>query len=113
MLIRPLFILKYWLCWIIFFEVGRIGFLLSNYADVRSAGFAACFGSLFYGIRMDMSLATYIALPVVIFVLFSRFIKVFKSSIVYKIYTALVLLFVLLAIFADVGLFKAWGTRLD
>jgi phosphoglycerol transferase MdoB-like AlkP superfamily enzyme len=113
MLKRPLFIVKYWICWILLFEAARVGFLLANFREVQLAGAGLSFRSLFYGLRMDLSMATYIVLPVILFVILSHFIKFFRSGLLYLGYTSLVLLFILPALFADVGLFKAWGTRLD
>ena len=113
MFIRALVIIKYWLCWIIFFETARIVFLLANYREMQSTGMRNSFLSLLYGLRMDMSMAVYITLPITIFVMLSVFLKAFRHPLFYKIYTGIVLFLLLLLLFADIGLFKAWGNRMD
>ncbi len=110
---RPIFILKYWLWWILFFIGARIVFLLGNFGQVSAQELKLTSGSLFYGLRMDMSMAAYIVLPVVILVILSIFFKPFRNGLVYKIYTAVLLFFILLIVVADIGLFRAWGSRLD
>jgi phosphoglycerol transferase MdoB-like AlkP superfamily enzyme len=99
--------------WILFFIIARIGFLVSNFAEVKAAGLKLSFGSLLFGLRMDMSMAAYIVLPVSIFVMLSLFLHWFRSKTIYQVYTALVGFTILLIVFADIGLFKAWGSRID
>lgn len=107
------FILRYWIGWIIFFQLARLTFLFSNYSLAKTAGLRNFFGSLFYGARMDMSMAAYISLPVCFFVLLAVFFKPFRAAVLYKVYTTVILLPVLLLIFTDIGLYKEWGFRID
>jgi phosphoglycerol transferase MdoB-like AlkP superfamily enzyme len=113
MLSRIYFILRYWLLWILFFEVCRVVFLLANFTETKAAGFQNALGSLFHGLRMDLSMAAYITLPVCIIILFSVFIRFFQKSAVINIYTGIILSFTLFLSIADIGLFKAWGYRID
>src|SRR5688572_25899074 len=110
---RPLFIVKYWLGWILFFVLCKFAFLLSNLGETKSAGADLSLGSLFYGLRMDGSMAAYLALPVCLLVICSVFIRWFQRPIIYQVYTASILLLMLVLVVADIGLFKAWGSRLD
>ena len=57
---RSIFLIKYWLFYLLFFEVCRVVFLLFNYPEFVTAGFANAWGSLVHGMRMDMSMAAYI-----------------------------------------------------
>jgi phosphoglycerol transferase MdoB-like AlkP superfamily enzyme len=113
MLTRVWFILKYWFIWILLFEVARAVFLFANFNEIKTATAAKSFLSLWYGLRMDLSMAAYITLPVAIMVLLSLFIHSIKHSNFYKVYTAIILFIILLFLFADIGLFQAWGSRLD
>ncbi|HSN62292.1 MAG TPA: hypothetical protein VLR49_15245, partial [Ferruginibacter sp.] len=113
MFTKAWFILKYWLYWIVFFEATRLLFLFANFKEMESAGLGTSFASLLYGLRMDMSMAAYLVLPVALLVMGSVFIKALRHAAVYKIYTGIILLLLLLLLFADIGLYKAWGTRLD
>ncbi len=110
---RIWFILKYWFCWVVFFEAARLVFLAANFAQVKAAGLEESCLSLWYGLRMDLSTAAYLTLPVCIFVLLSVFFRSARIAILYLLYTSLVLLLVLLVVFADIGLFRAWGFRID
>ncbi len=110
---RPVFIIKYWVWWLLFFAMARAAFLVSNSAEVKTAGLKLALASLFYGLRMDMSMAAYIVLPVALFVMLSVFLPLFRRKAVYQVYTGILLVLTLLILFADIGLFKAWGSRLD
>ncbi|MFT3981694.1 MAG: LTA synthase family protein [Ferruginibacter sp.] len=107
------FIIKYWLGWVIFFEIARLLFLLTNFKETSDAGVRNFLGSLFYGCRMDMSMAAYISLPICFFVAAAIFIKAFRKKSLYFTYSAIVILPILMLLFADTGLFKAWGIRVD
>lgn len=107
------FIILYWFGWIIFFQLARFIFILGNFSVVKQAGINNFFGSAFWGLRMDMSMAAYIALPVCLLVLLSVFFPPLRKPVVYKWYSFIVLLPILLLSTADIGLFKEWGFRID
>ncbi|MFZ1528709.1 MAG: sulfatase-like hydrolase/transferase [Ferruginibacter sp.] len=110
---RIFFIIKYWLLWILVFQLGRIAFLLFNKAEAIPAGFSQNAKSLWYGLRMDMSMAAYISIPILLFLLLGLVIPFFNKPLLYKLFTALVLFFVLLAFAVDINAYRAWGNRLD
>lgn len=58
-------------------------------------------------------MGVYSCFLICLFVLLAVFFKPFRSARLYKIYTAIVLLPVLLLIFADIGLYREWGFRID
>lgn len=113
MLSKTWFIAGYWVCWILFFEITRLAFLAKNFTEAKAAGLHISLLSLWYGARMDMSMAAYITLPVAILITFSVFIKQLQKLFIFKIYTGIVLFVMLLLIAIDVNLFKAWGYRID
>lgn len=110
---RIIFVFTYWFGWLLFFEAARIAFLIANASNVEHAGLSTVLPSLWYGLRMDASMAAYLSIPVLVAVIFSIFIGWFGKPIFYKIYSAFILLVIMLLLFADIGLFKAWGFRLD
>ncbi len=110
---KPVFVIKYWLCWILFFEVARLFFLLCNYSEAKAAGFSTSMKSLLYGVRMDMSMAVYLTFPVALVILIGIFVKGFTHPRIIKFYTGIVLFFVLLLVGSDINIFKAWGYRID
>jgi phosphoglycerol transferase MdoB-like AlkP superfamily enzyme len=69
--------------------------------------------SLWYGLKMDLSMATYLASVVCVFVLASIFFPFFRSKWVYIVYTGIILFFQVILVIADAEIFKAWGSRID
>ncbi len=110
---RLSFIIKYWLCWILLFELARFFFLLANTGQSKLLSISNIAGSLVWGLRMDMSMAAYVTLPVALIVLLSVFIRQLQYPLVYKIYSSVILFIVLLLLVVDINIFKAWGYRLD
>jgi len=110
---RIFFILKYLLLWVLFFELCRVVFLLANYSETVAAGWANAAGSLWHGLKMDLSMAAYISLPVCIFILLSVFFIFFRRPLIYLIYSGILLFLALFIAVADIGLFKAWGSHID
>src|SRR3954471_23629337 len=109
---RLKFIIVYFIAWIFFFELSRLLFLLYNFSEARKLSFTTSLLSLWYGMRMDASMAAYILLPVCLFVLASLFITFFRKLIVYRIYTGIILFFILLIILSDLEIYKSWGFRI-
>ena len=113
MLRRLLFLLFYWLIWIVFFQVARGVFLVYHLAHTRELPLKTNLLTFVYGLRMDISMATYILAPVCLFVLASIVVPFFRRPIIYKVYSYLLLFVVLLITVADLEIYEAWGTRLD
>jgi phosphoglycerol transferase MdoB-like AlkP superfamily enzyme len=109
---RIRFLLQYYLGWILLFETARIVFLVYNCRS-HPIPFTTALGSLQHGLRMDLSMAAYLILPVCVFVLVSLFVPFFRRAVVYQVYTALLLLLFLLVTLSDLEAFRAWGFRLD
>jgi phosphoglycerol transferase MdoB-like AlkP superfamily enzyme len=62
---------------------------------------------------MDLSMACYLILLPCLFVLLSVFIPVFRRSLIYKIYSGIVLFFLLVIVLSDLEIYNEWGYRLD
>jgi len=69
--------------------------------------------SLWYGLKMDLSMAAYLTALVCVFVIASLFIPFFRKKWIFLIYTGVILFIQLLLIITDVESYKAWGTRID
>ena len=110
---RILFVISYWIAAIIFFEVARIFFLLQNLKDAKALGFQTSVLSLYHGLIMDISMSTYIVIPVLLCVIISVFIIFFRKPFIYQLYTGIILFILLFLLVADVSIFNAWGFRLD
>ena len=107
------FLVIYFLSWVIFFDLLRIIFFVYHFDKTRSLSFNAILGSFWYGLRMDLSMAAYIIVPVCLFVLLSLFIHFFRRLVIYKAYTFVILLLVALIAFFDLEIYKQWGFRID
>jgi phosphoglycerol transferase MdoB-like AlkP superfamily enzyme len=103
----------YWLMWILVFELSRLAFLLYNFQFSRSFPAGTLLKTFLYGLRMDASMASYIIIIPCIFLLAAIFISFFSNPVLYKMYTAIILLPVLTIVFCDLPVYKAWGMRLD
>ena len=113
MLRKLLFLLIYLFAWVFFFEIARVFFLISTAQYARDVSASLKFQSLWYGLKMDLSIAAYLTLLVCLFVLAAVFIPFFRKRIVYVTYTGIILFLLLFITIADAESYKAWGTRLD
>ena len=110
---KLLFILVYISAWVVFFELARVFFLLYEWQYTSRLSQNLIFGSLWHGLKMDISMASYFAWPVCLFVIAGLFIPFFRKPTLYVVYTAIILFIQFLLIVIDVEIFKAWGHRLD
>ncbi len=69
--------------------------------------------SLWFGLKMDLSMAAYLTALVCVFVIAGLFIPFFRRKNIYLIYTGIILFIQLLLIITDAESYKAWGTRVD
>jgi hypothetical protein len=113
MLKKILFLLIYLFTWVIFFEVASVFFLLSTMEYAKETPSSLVFQSLWYGLKMDLSMAAYLTILVCFFVIVSLFIPFFRKKWIYIIYTGIIIFVQLLLMITDVESFKAWGTRID
>ncbi|MET0636171.1 MAG: sulfatase-like hydrolase/transferase [Chitinophagaceae bacterium] len=107
------FLLIYFFSWVVFFDLMRVLFLLYHSDKTSKLPGAVIAKSFWFGLRMDLSVAAYILLPVVLFVILSLFIHFFRRLLIYKIYTFIVLLLISVICLSDLELYNAWGFRID
>lgn len=62
---------------------------------------------------MDLSMACYLIIFPCLFVLLSLFVPFFRKSIIYKIYSGVVLFLLLIIVLSDLQIYNEWGYRLD
>lgn len=110
---RLKFLLLYFLSWIVFFELARLVFLFYHFAKARELSFSTAALSFFYGLRMDISMASYLLVPVCLLVLLGIFIPFFRRALIYKIYTYLVLFILMIIVVTDLEVYRQWGFRID
>ncbi|TAL43453.1 MAG: alkaline phosphatase family protein [Chitinophagaceae bacterium] len=110
---RLLFLIIYIFSWIAFFELARIFFLLYEWQYTSQTPAGLTLQSLWYGLKMDLSMASYISVPVCLFTIAGLFIPFFQRGKIYSIYTGIILFVQFLLIVVDVEIFRAWGHRID
>lgn len=111
---RWLFPPAYWAYWVTFFGVARAVFLLWH-PRLTAALPAADVGRTFlYGLRLDASLAAYIALPAVVGLALGRRLPPSRlGARLLTAYTLLLLLVSALVVVVDAELYRHWGFRID
>jgi phosphoglycerol transferase MdoB-like AlkP superfamily enzyme len=62
---------------------------------------------------MDVSMASYILIPVCIFVMLGVFFQFFNKQTIYKIYSGVILFLMLVIVLSDLEIYKHWGFRID
>lgn len=71
---------SYWLMWILVFQVSRLAFLLYNFQETRHFASGSLLRSFLYGLRMDASMASYLSLPVCLFLILAVFYSTFFKT---------------------------------
>lgn len=111
MLQRLYCILKYWLAWILIFQLSRLAFVIFQGNEIQSL--QDKLSLMWYGLRMDISMATYLSLPVLLMVIITIFFNRPAIIKIARVYNYFILFFIFLIIIADAFIFMAWGFRLD
>jgi phosphoglycerol transferase MdoB-like AlkP superfamily enzyme len=102
---------KYFLFWLLYFLLSRLIFLMYNHNLTSSLTFAEIAGIFIHGIKMDLSLVSYLMVFPGIVLAFSFVTPAKILSSVFKIYTFLLLFVITFFNILDLGLYPHWGTR--
>lgn len=105
---------KYFACWMLFFFVDRLIFILYFLPKTTGISFAEISRSFVVGLRMDASMAAYIcALPLLFFIFNWLVKKVTISTKVLKVYSyILVVLFSFIAV-VNFNIYREWGSKIN
>jgi phosphoglycerol transferase MdoB-like AlkP superfamily enzyme len=101
------------LAWLVFFELVRMIFLLYHLTETSQLSSRTIFLTFVYGFRMDISMVSYLLIPVCLFVILSVVVPFFRRSLVYKIYNGVMLFVCSLITIVDLEIYNEWGYRLD
>jgi phosphoglycerol transferase MdoB-like AlkP superfamily enzyme len=104
------FLTLYFSTWLLVFWVGRAAFLCYHFEKTKMLSFAEIVGSFTHGFSLDLSFICYLLFPAILLLCINH---LFSTKYVLKIVTHLILFFVLLLIFGDMELYKAWNFRID
>lgn len=102
---------RYFLFWLMYFGVSKLIFLLYNFNLTRELSLAEITGIFYHGLKMDISMVSYLMLLPGIILSFSFLISPKILSVIFKTYTYLLLLLITLINILDIGLYPHWGVR--
>jgi len=103
----------YWIIWIGLFQIARLLFTLYSIEDTLKIGLLETSKVFLYGLKMDLSMASYILVPFSFILFINDFIKFSGIHKILLFYTVIILIPISIIITADLPAFKAWGYRLD
>ncbi|HEV2290651.1 MAG TPA: sulfatase-like hydrolase/transferase [Gemmatimonadales bacterium] len=110
---RIRFALAYFVCWVAYFEVGRLLFLGWYWQDTATLGFGTFLGVLAHGLRMDAASAAYLMLVPVLALMATSYVPWKFVRWLVAGWTGLFVVVVAALTIGDLGLFREWGFRLD
>ena len=113
MLKRLRFLGVYLLFWVTLFEGCRILFLLYEWRKSSHLGVPLLAGSLASGIRMDLSTACYLTVIPLLIIASDGFIAPRITRRLLEWFTIPMVVIVAILVVSDLGLFAAWGFRID
>jgi len=99
--------------WYLLFVVARIIFLITYYTNTSQLSFFEIANTFVYGFKIDLAIASYIALLPSLVLLFTSFFTTKFTRIFYHSYTLILLFAITILISGDLFLYKHWGFRLD
>tara|TARA_B100000767_G_C19771505_1_gene540297 strand:- start:730 stop:2595 length:1866 start_codon:yes stop_codon:yes gene_type:complete len=108
-----IFNIKYFGAWVIYFVIARLIFLV-YYFDFTKALDKNEFSSIIiYGLRLDLSIAGYLAVIPFLLTFFSVLINGNLIKLFHKTYSFILVLFLNTLFISDLFLYSYWKTRLD
>jgi phosphoglycerol transferase MdoB-like AlkP superfamily enzyme len=99
--------------WYLLFVVARIIFLITYYTNASQLSFFEIANTFVYGFKIDLAIASYIALLPSLVLLFTSFFTTKFTRIFYHVYTLILLLAITIILSGDLFMYKHWGFRLD
>jgi phosphoglycerol transferase MdoB-like AlkP superfamily enzyme len=108
------FFFRYLIFWVLYFILIRLVFITYHIKPFSEETLSTIAGTFLYGLRMDLSMASYFSLfPFLIISLVVFKLKIEKADSIVKWYSYLLLGITSLLTVIDVELFSFWGYRLD
>ncbi|MEP6904995.1 MAG: LTA synthase family protein, partial [Gemmatimonadales bacterium] len=110
---RLRFLGVYVLFWVMLFECCRVLFLIYEWRKSSHLGSGLLAGALASGLRMDLSAACYLTIIPLLIVAGNGFISTRITRRMLEWLTIPVVILVAIIVVGDLGLFAAWGFRID
>jgi phosphoglycerol transferase MdoB-like AlkP superfamily enzyme len=111
---RFLFILKYYLFWLLLFQLLRAIFVIYNHSLYGPSPVGEILKSFIYGLKLDASFSSYVSIIPFIIIGLSFFIdkEVQLKKIILSYSMALIIIIAFMSV-VDMELYRWWGFRLD
>jgi len=106
-------LLRYYLFWVVLFAAARLLFLLYYHSRTAALGPSLAFGAVLHGLRMDLSVAGYLSVIPALLLAASAWSSPVSVRRIIGIYSGIAVAVVSLLTVVDLGIFDAWGSRLD
>lgn len=108
------YLLFYFIFWVVLFVIQKPIFLLFEFSQSKNERFSDMLLTIPHGLPMDFSMAAYLCVVPLLFVLLSCFTRTMKwAEICILRYTQLVIVIVSVIFIADLFLYQYWGFRID
>jgi phosphoglycerol transferase MdoB-like AlkP superfamily enzyme len=105
--------LLYLVFWYLLFILVRIAFLLTYFHKTSQLSFSEIAGTFIHGFKLDVAIASYIAILPSLLLTFTSFFKSRFVKYFYQYYTLLALLICTTIIMGDLFMYRYWGFRID
>jgi phosphoglycerol transferase MdoB-like AlkP superfamily enzyme len=110
---RLSFLVRYFLFWVALFVAARLLFMLYYHARTATLGWSLALGAMLHGLRMDLSVAAYLSVIPSLLLLASSWSRRDWVRPLVKVYSWVMIAVVALLTVGDLGIFEAWGFRLE
>ncbi|HEU6450683.1 MAG TPA: LTA synthase family protein [Gemmatimonadaceae bacterium] len=110
---RLSYLVRYYSFWVVLFAAARVLFMLYYHSRTASLGPSLAFDAMLHGLRMDLSAAGYLTIIPGLVVALGAWHPLQAVRRIIRFYTWLAIAIVALLTVVDLGLFDAWGFRLD
>ena len=107
------FSLQYFAFWVLYFVIARVFFLLFYFDKTKDIGLENAFKTISYGLQLDLSFTGYLCIPPFLLLTVSSFLNQKSIAAILRAYTAICVIVISLFLMLDLGLYKAWGVRID
>ena len=104
---------RYFLFWLLFFELSRALFLGYQHGAAAELPWPTLLATFGYGLRLDASAAAYVCILPFLLLIISSLLPRLPLQKVLSGYSVVIGLMLALLITADLELYRAWGFRLD
>lgn len=110
---RLFLFLKYYLFWIVFFQLQKLVFVLVQYKLMGDITFVDCLQVMAHAFPLDLSVASYVTAVFGLLMLISNWVDIKIIRYISHTFTAIILGVALFVVIGDNGTFPFWGYHWD